>query len=114
MLPLVDLFLYDVKHVDEQKHRNGTGVSNALILGNLEKLAAHCREGYPEITIRIPLVSGFNATLGEVERILDFLKQLRTLSDWSSCRFTITANPNTESFKGGTNWRHCRPAIRIF
>ena len=79
MLPMVDLFLYDVKHIDEQKHRDGTGVSNALILGNLEKLASHCRGGYSEITVRIPVVPGFNATLGEFKSILDYLKQLRTV-----------------------------------
>ena len=35
ILPYTDLFLYDVKCISEQLHKNGTGVSNKLILENL-------------------------------------------------------------------------------
>jgi pyruvate formate lyase activating enzyme len=79
ILPLVDLFLYDLKHVDDQKHRAGTGVSNHLILDNLAKLAAECRDGYPEIIARIPVIPGFNATIEEVGEILAFLQGLDTI-----------------------------------
>jgi len=54
--PWVDLFLYDVKCVDDQAHRLQTGVSNALILENLKTLGAI----HANIWVRIPLVSGFN------------------------------------------------------
>jgi len=54
--PWVDLFLYDVKSVDDQAHRRQTGVSNTLILENLKTLGAV----HATIWIRIPLVSGFN------------------------------------------------------
>ena len=54
--PWVDLFLYDVKCVDDQAHRRQTGVSNTLILENLKTLGAI----HANIWIRIPLVSGFN------------------------------------------------------
>ena len=50
----VDLFLYDVKIIDDQKHRRFTGVSNKLILENLEKLA---NLGH-QIIIRTPVVPG--------------------------------------------------------
>jgi len=52
----VDLFLYDVKAVDDARHREFTGVSNALILANLRRLAdlGH------EIILRVPLVPGAN------------------------------------------------------
>jgi len=79
MLPLTDLFLYDVKHVDDGKHREGTGVSNVRILENLEKLAVRCRDGYPEIRVRIPVIPGFNDTTAEIEAILVFLKRLETI-----------------------------------
>ncbi|MFC1799113.1 glycyl-radical enzyme activating protein [Thermodesulfobacteriota bacterium] len=79
VLPFVDLFLYDIKHVDDQKHRAGTGVSSRLILDNLVKLAADCRDGYPEIIVRIPIVPGFNATIDEIGEILAFLKGLDTI-----------------------------------
>jgi pyruvate formate lyase activating enzyme len=37
---LTDLFLYDLKSVNEEIHRRFTGVSGALIRGNLERLAS--------------------------------------------------------------------------
>ncbi|MBN2450050.1 MAG: glycyl-radical enzyme activating protein [Lentisphaeria bacterium] len=56
VLPHTDLFLYDVKHLDDQAHRAHTGASNALIIENLQRLS---RQGVP-IEVRIPLVPGFN------------------------------------------------------
>lgn len=52
----VDLFLYDLKVIDEERHIQYTGVSNRLILSNLRNLAAN---GHP-VTIRIPLIPGLN------------------------------------------------------
>lgn len=53
--PLTDLFLYDLKTMDEQRHREYTGVPLAPILGNLAALAAV----HHNIWIRIPIVPGF-------------------------------------------------------
>ncbi|WP_211285091.1 glycyl-radical enzyme activating protein [Sporomusa acidovorans] len=52
----VDLFLYDIKLMDEVKHRKYTGVSNQLILENLKKLAAT----QSNIWIRVPVIPGIN------------------------------------------------------
>jgi pyruvate formate lyase activating enzyme len=52
----VDLFLYDLKLVDEERHRSVTGVSNAAILDNLERLA----ERGHRIVLRLPLVPDIN------------------------------------------------------
>jgi pyruvate formate lyase activating enzyme len=51
-----ELFLFDIKLMDPQKHKQYTGVSNRKILHNLERLT---RETV-EITIRIPLIPGIN------------------------------------------------------
>ncbi len=53
---LVDLFLYDLKLMDDTRHRQYTGVSNHLILQNLRKLA---ELGHPTI-LRVPLIPGIN------------------------------------------------------
>lgn len=51
-----DLFLYDLKHMDPEMHKQFTGVSNHLILENLKLLAGKgCN-----IAIRVPLIEGFN------------------------------------------------------
>jgi len=51
-----DLFLYDLKFMDPEKHRHFTGVSNPLILANLKYLA---RSG-ARVIIRFPLIPGIN------------------------------------------------------
>jgi pyruvate formate lyase activating enzyme len=52
----VDLFLYDLKHMDSKCHREVTGVSNDIILENLRRLSA---VGATCI-VRIPLIPGIN------------------------------------------------------
>lgn len=56
VLPHVNLFLYDVKHMDEARHRQGTGVSNRCILANLARLD----ETGADIIVRVPLIPDFN------------------------------------------------------
>lgn len=65
---------YDVKHMDPEKHKEQTGANNELILSNLRKL----REEYPnlEITVRTPIVPGFNDTKEEIEAIAAHVKPL--------------------------------------
>ena len=55
LLGSVDLWLYDLKHMDSETHRRATGVGNELILANLRKLADL---GAP-IRIRVPLIPTF-------------------------------------------------------
>ncbi len=75
VLPHTDLFLYDVKHPDEQQHREQVGSSNIMLLENLARLS---RMGTP-IEIRIPLIPGFNDdrdTLEAIGRLLLALPHL--------------------------------------
>ncbi len=51
-----DLFLIDLKLMDNKRHQQYTGVANDLILHNLQQLA---ESGHP-IRVRIPLISGIN------------------------------------------------------
>ncbi len=55
LLPFVDLILFDLKHLDSEKHKRTTGVGNEIILENLEKAAK-----ISKIWLRIPLIAGFN------------------------------------------------------
>lgn len=56
VLPLTDLFLYDLKQTDPALHRKYTGADNALILQNLRRLS----ESGAAIEIRIPVIPGVN------------------------------------------------------
>lgn len=71
-LPLVDLFMVDIKHLDSAKHHAATGVSNHRILANIRRLAA---TGKP-IIFRIPVVPTVNATPEEVGAIAGFVHAL--------------------------------------
>ena len=56
LAPRVDLFLFDYKATDPERHRRLCGVDNALILANLELLCAMGRR----VALRLPLVAGVN------------------------------------------------------
>jgi glycyl-radical enzyme activating protein len=70
ILSLTDLFLYDVKAADEDRHELLTGVNNKLILQNLKRLS---REG-KQIYVRIPYIPGCNDD--QIEKIGELLKPL--------------------------------------
>jgi pyruvate formate lyase activating enzyme len=69
LIPLTDLWLFDVKHLDPEAHREATGVSNERLLANLRRLEAalRARENRvaPEgaaLMLRVPLIPGYNDT----------------------------------------------------
>ena len=74
ILPFVDTFLYDIKLIDNEKHKLYTNKSNELILENLVKLS----EKGANINIRIPLIEGVNVDRDnkEIIKIIDFIKFL--------------------------------------
>lgn len=74
IIPFTNTFLYDVKCFTEKLHEEGTGVSNKIILRNLEKLSSRF-DG--EIIIRIPIIPGFNTGVDELEKMAKFLKKIK-------------------------------------
>jgi pyruvate formate lyase activating enzyme len=72
ILPLVDLFLFDLKTLDDDRHRRLAGASNRLPLANLRRLS---RAGAP-LALRIPIVPGLNDAEGELERLAAFCASL--------------------------------------
>lgn len=66
------LVLYDIKLFDDARHQAATGVSNALILGNLHALTAV----HDNIWIRIPVVPGVNDDAANIEATAAFLRPL--------------------------------------
>ena len=69
ILPYTDMFLYDFKIFDSEKHKNYVGVGNELILENLKKLL----ELGAKIRIRIPVMAGVNDSVEEMNQIKEFL-----------------------------------------
>ena len=78
VMPYVDLWLYDVKLLDSDKHKNATGVSNETILNNLRKISSVAGSN---IIIRVPVIPGINDEVGELENIADMLFDLPNLGN---------------------------------
>jgi pyruvate formate lyase activating enzyme len=68
----VDLFLYDLKLMDDARHRKYCGASNDLILENLRRLSGDGRE----IIVRVPLVPGITDDEANLEAIGSFVASL--------------------------------------
>lgn len=68
----VDLFLYDLKLMDEERHRQFTGVSNQLILENLRRLSALGSS----LLVRFPVIPYINDDEINLRQVVDFLLSL--------------------------------------
>jgi pyruvate formate lyase activating enzyme len=75
VLPYTKNFLYDIKHVDSEKHQRATAFDNRLILQNCRRLA---NRNIP-LTIRIPLIPGVNSEDEDLAQILRFLRSISSL-----------------------------------
>ncbi len=69
ILPYTDLFLYDIKIFDTDKHKKYVGVGNELILDNLKRLF----ERKAKLWIRFPIIPDVNDSIEEMQKIKDFL-----------------------------------------
>ncbi|MDR0917139.1 MAG: glycyl-radical enzyme activating protein [Oscillospiraceae bacterium] len=72
ILPYIDLFLYDLKHMDTVKHKNLTGVGNELILSNARFLAEHGAA----LQIRVPVIPKLNDGEENLRRAAEFCASL--------------------------------------
>jgi pyruvate formate lyase activating enzyme len=68
----VDLFLYDLKLMDAEKHRRYTGTNNDLILHNLKILA----DQGSVVRVRVPIIPGVNDNRDNIDALSGFLSSL--------------------------------------
>ncbi|NDJ55678.1 glycyl-radical enzyme activating protein [Enterobacteriaceae bacterium 4M9] len=73
----IDLFLADLKHVDSAAFKQWTDGSAKRVLDNLKRIAAAGKK----MTIRVPLVPGFNADEDSIRAITDFAADELNVSD---------------------------------
>ncbi len=73
LIPLVDLFLFDIKHVDPSIHEQFTKVSNQKILNNFKKIVSLKKKD--KVIARIPLIPGVNTDIESIENVIQFLKE---------------------------------------
>ena len=73
-----ELFLIDIKVMDEEKHIKYTGKSNRVILENIRFLA----ETPHPYWIRVPLIEGVNADRENLEKTAQFIASLKYKPEW--------------------------------
>jgi pyruvate formate lyase activating enzyme len=69
ILDYVDLLLYDIKHMNSKKHKEGTGVANEIILENAKKAS----KKVSEMIIRFPLIPQFNEDDDNIKKMAYFI-----------------------------------------
>jgi pyruvate formate lyase activating enzyme len=74
IIPFTDLFLFDIKHLDELRHIETTGVSNIGILANYRLLM----ESGKDLMIRFPIIPGINDDADHLERLRGFIISTKT------------------------------------
>ena len=73
ILPYVDLFLYDLKHLDSKAHKNFTGVPNELILDNARALV----KAGGRFQVRFPMIPKLNATPENIKATAEFCVEIQ-------------------------------------
>ncbi len=71
----VDLFLYDLKLMDDTRHQSFTSVSNGPVLENLQRLSGHGHR----IIMRVPIIPGINDDEETLRRLGAFAARLPSL-----------------------------------
>jgi glycyl-radical enzyme activating protein len=72
VIEMVELVLFDIKHINPIEHKRITGESNQMILNNLRSIIA-CDK---EITVRFPLIPGYNDSRENLDVTGSFLNEL--------------------------------------
>ena len=69
----IDFAFVDIKNMDDQKHIEGTGVSNKLTLSNIRALR---RSGWPgRLVLRTPIIGGYNDSDENALRAIEFMNE---------------------------------------
>jgi len=74
VIPYTDVFLYDIKAIDEDVHVKCTGKSNRLVLENIEYIDSLSKS----IEVRIPYVPNYNDN--QMNQIAEFLRKLKNVT----------------------------------
>ncbi len=77
VLPLVDLVLLDIKHMDDQKHKKYVGKSNKTVHRNARVIAG----SGVQMIVRVPVIPGFNDDLINIRSTANFAHSLGTVNE---------------------------------
>lgn len=77
LIPYIDTFLVDIKHMNSAKHEEFTTMKNELILQNARRVSALAKR----FVVRVPVIPGFNDTNEEIAEIAKFAASLPNVKE---------------------------------
>ena len=77
LIPCIDTFLVDIKHMNSKKHEEFTTMKNELILQNARRVSKLAKK----FIVRVPVIPGFNDTKEEIEEIAKFAISLDNVKE---------------------------------
>ncbi|MEZ5082064.1 MAG: glycyl-radical enzyme activating protein [Bacteroidales bacterium] len=74
IIPFTDLVLFDLKIIDNTKHKKFTDVENHIILSNFEFVLKKAKR----VIVRFPLIPGITMTTQNIDKVINYLKKTET------------------------------------
>jgi len=93
-----DLFLCDIKHMNNEMHKRLTGVENSLILENIR----HISKAGKKMIIRIPIIPDFNDDPENIEATGEFTASLERVGRIDILPFNRGGIEKSTRLTGGT------------
>jgi pyruvate formate lyase activating enzyme len=70
--PFIDLFLFDIKHVEQQLLKRETNADLSTVLANMQYIA---HQNPDKIILRVPVVPGYNFDRETIRKVFDLAKE---------------------------------------
>lgn len=94
VLPWLDLVIVDIKCISEEVHKRNVGVSNRLILENIDRLLQLKKA---DVWVRVPIIPQFNMDPEELGRIADYIGNLEGVSRVELMKYHSLGNSKLKS-----------------
>lgn len=90
-----DLFLYDLKLIEDDLHIKYTGVSNKIIHENLK----HITDAGDKVILRIPIIPSINDTEKNLDEMIKFIRSLKNIREINLLPYHKSANSKYDKMK---------------
>ena len=107
LLPVTDLFLYDLKLFDKDDHKRFTGQSNELIIENFFYLAKERVNCHTELWVRTPIIPGATDTDDNIRGLASLIGT--KAEKWELCAFNNLCRDKYERL--GKTWDFSTAAL---
>jgi pyruvate formate lyase activating enzyme len=105
IMKYVDLFLYDLKIMDERVHQKYTGEGNELILDNLKRLVRN----KANIIVRIPVITGITDKKDNIRQIGEFVHEIKGIEQMHLLPYNYLCKDKYQRMKREYAMQHIKP-----